>query len=74
MLRSNEYSSTSKSTMAKKKRLIISPEERADWDAARRQLEARLEAHEEFERLLQAREDRRRRRLRRLSFGLLGRA
>ena len=59
--------------MAKKKRLIISPEERADWDAARRQLEARLEAHEEFERVEQERLERRQRRLQRLSFGLLGR-
>jgi len=61
--------------MAKKKRrLIISPEERADWDAARRQLEARLEAHEAFERKLREREERHRSRARRFSFGLLGRS
>ena len=59
--------------MAKKKRLIISPEQRAEWDAARRQLEARLEVHEVLRREEQAREERRRRRWHRLSFGLLGR-
>ena len=60
--------------MAKKKRrLRISLEQRADWGAARRQLEARLDAHEAFERELREREERRRRRLQRVSFGLLGR-
>jgi hypothetical protein len=61
--------------MAKrKKKLIISAEERAAWDAARRQLEARLEAHAAFEQQEREREERRRRRLQRFSFGLLGRA
>jgi len=41
---------------------------------ARQLLEDRLRAHEEFERKLQEREDRRKRRLRLLTFGWLGRA
>ncbi len=59
--------------MAKKRRLIISPEERAEWDEARRQLQARIDLHEQIKREEQEREERRRRRLQSLSFGLLGR-
>jgi hypothetical protein len=61
--------------MAKrKKRPIISPEQRAEWDAAREQLQARIDLHEAIRREEQAQDERRRRRLQRLSFGLLGRS
>jgi len=73
MLRSNSSWLTSGSTMAKK-RLIISPEQRAEWDEARRQLQARLDGLDARIRERERRNERRRRRLQRLSFGLLGRA
>jgi hypothetical protein len=57
-----------------KKRLIISPEQRAEWDEARRQLQARLDGLDARIRERERRNERRRRRLQRLSFGLLGRA
>ena len=58
----------------KRKRLIITPEERADWDEARRRLQARIDAYEQWKQERHEREERRRRRMQRLSFGLLGRA
>jgi anti-sigma factor RsiW len=58
----------------KSKRLRITSEERAEWDAARRQLQERIDAYDEWKREREARDERRRERLRRFSFGLLGRA
>jgi hypothetical protein len=58
--------------MAKRKR-GPTPEQRADWAAARRRLEEHHERLETRLREKRAREARRRERLRRLTFGLLGR-
>lgn len=55
------------------KRKGPTPEQRAEWAEARRKME---EIHQRLEARIQedkAREERRRRRLRRLTFGLLGR-
>ena len=58
--------------MPKKK--PIDPELRAQWAEARRQLEERIKYHEAKIQEAREREERRRRRLQRFSFGLLGRA
>ncbi len=56
--------------MAKRR---ISPEERAAWAEARRRLVERMEHYTDLKRRRVERETRRRERLRRFSFGLLGR-
>jgi hypothetical protein len=56
--------------MAKRR---ITSEERADWAEARRQLGERLEYYADLKRRRIERDDKRRARLQRLSFGLLGR-
>lgn len=55
------------------KRQGPTPEERARWAEARRRLEERLERSEALAQAEKEREERRRARLRRLTFGLLGR-
>ncbi len=49
------------------------PEQEARWEEERRRLAARLEERREISRAWREREERRRARLRRLTFGLLGR-
>lgn len=56
--------------MAKKR---ITPEERAQWQETRRQLAAAIARSEERLRTIRDSRERRRTRLRRLTFGLLGR-
>ena len=56
--------------MAKRR---ITPEERADWAEARRRLGERLQYYENLDQERARRNARRRARLQRLSFGLLGR-
>ena len=51
----------------------ITAEQRAQWDEERRALATRLEERRSIGAALERREQRRRERLRRLSFGLLGR-
>lgn len=51
----------------------IDPETRAEWERQRRQVELMMERRHARERELAAAEVRRRARLRRLTFGLLGR-
>jgi len=51
----------------------IDPEKRARWREARRQLEAILERHDAQREESIVRQELRRQRLRRLTFGLLGR-
>ena len=55
--------------MAKRR---ISPEERADWAEARRRLSERLDFYAEIERRRDERTAARRKRLQRLTLGLLG--
>ena len=57
--------------MAKKKR--IPPEQWAEWAEGRRRMEAALRRFEAKTAELREHEERRRRRLQRLTFGLLGR-
>ena len=57
--------------MAKKKR--IPPEQWAEWAEGRRRMEAALRRFEAKTAELREQEERRRRRLQRLTFGLLGR-
>ena len=57
--------------MAKKKR--ISPEKLAEWAEGRRKMEAALQRFEAQTAEYEVQRERRRRRLQRLSFGLLGR-
>jgi hypothetical protein len=57
----------------KRKRKPIDPETRAEWADARRQLELALERSQERTARYRAEEARRRARLRRWTFGLLGR-
>lgn len=59
--------------MAKKKP-TIDPETRARWQQARRDMEVLLQRRIERDRELAELEERRRARLRRLTFGLLGRS
>ena len=59
--------------MAKKKPKI-DPETRARWQQARRDMEVLLQRRTERDRELAELEERRRARLRRLTFGLLGRS
>jgi ferric-dicitrate binding protein FerR (iron transport regulator) len=50
-----------------------SPEQRAEWEEAKRLLQERIDWRLAQRRELREREERRRRRLRQVSFGLLGR-
>jgi hypothetical protein len=65
-------SNYAKATIGKKK--PIDPELRAEWAEARRQLEGRIKYLDARAEERREREARRRRRLQRFSFGLLGRA
>jgi hypothetical protein len=50
------------------------PEQQAEWDEVKRLLQERIDWHKAQKRARLEREERRRRRLQRLSFGLLGRS
>jgi hypothetical protein len=55
------------------KRMEPSPERRAEWEEGKRELQERIDWHLARRRELFERRERRRRRLRHISFGLLGR-